>query len=95
MPTLRPHFAVQYATSSNEAFWVDLEGVKKRGKQSPWRHSGFFEQVAVATEKLKIPFSEFQRWSDADKAIAIAYYRVTGAMSAYEDHLREREQKKK
>lgn len=87
----RPHFEIVFAKSSNEAHWLDLGQLRTKIKRSPWRHSAFFEQVAVATEKLGIPFSQFQAWSDADKAIAIAYFRATGTMSAYEDYLREKE----
>lgn len=84
---------MKYAKGKNEAFWLDLDQIRERGKSSPWRHSGFFEQVAVATDKLRIPVSEFLAWSDSDKALAIAYYRVTGAMTAYEDYLREKDRK--
>ena len=94
MQTLRPLFAVQYVTNSNEpALWLTLDDIRKELPKSQWRHSRVYEDVSV-TADIGLPLSQFWLMPEMDRAYFIARKRTQSAMEAYDALIREKEMKR-
>lgn len=73
--------------------WKSLSDIRKELPKGVWRHTGVYEEMAVATE-FKRTLEELWLLPTLEKHFLIAYYRTRSTMLAYDAHLRELAAKK-